>query len=150
MNTKNFNIRVYAIIYNDDETAILVADEYQKNMWMTKFPGGGLHYGEGTIECLQRETDEELNGRLTNIVHLYTTDFFQQDVFNRSSQLISIYYKAKLITNKTFPTSSTPLIPETKISNGFITFRWVLIAELNKKMFTFPIDQHVCDLIGMK
>jgi 8-oxo-dGTP pyrophosphatase MutT (NUDIX family) len=148
-NTRNFNIRVYAIIFNDDNSSVLVADEFQKNMFMTKFPGGGLHYGEGTLECLQREIEEELNGRLTDITHFYTTDFFQQDAFHRHLQLISIYYKAHLISDKQFPTSLTPVGSEEnqKLSNGYIAFRWVPLNAINKKMFTFPIDQYVCDLL---
>ncbi len=149
MITKNFNIRVYAIILNDKENAVLVADEYQKNMFMTKFPGGGLHFGEGTIECLRREIEEEIEGNLTHITHFYTTDFFQQDFFNPNRQLISIYYKAKLITNKTFPTSALPLISayDDNIHNGYIAFRWHPLSELNKKFFTFPIDQYVCEML---
>lgn len=149
MNTKSFNIRVYAIIFNDKEDAILVADEYQKNMFMTKFPGGGLHFGEGTIECLRREIEEEIEGKISQIIHFYTTDFFQQDFFNPHRQLISIYYKAKLSTNKTFPVSAVSLISphDEKIQNGHIIFRWHPIRELHKKIFTFPIDQYVCELL---
>lgn len=147
MNNKSFNIRVYAVILNDDHTTVLVADEFQKNMFMTKFPGGGLHYGEGTIECIQREIEEELNGRLTDIEHFYTTDFFQQDVFHKNMQLISIYYRAQLISDRQFPLSSTPIPHDEKMANGYINFRWVPLKQLNKKMFTFPIDQYVCDLL---
>ncbi|MGC8802314.1 MAG: NUDIX domain-containing protein [Bacteroidales bacterium] len=151
MNSKNFNIRVYAIIFNDDNTSVLVADEFQKNMFMTKFPGGGLHYGEGTLECLQREIEEELNGRLIDIVHFYTTDFFQQDVFHQNLQLISIYYRAHLISDKQYPTSAAPLYRATdKLTDGYIAFRWVPLNELHKKMFTFPIDQYVCELLIKK
>ena len=72
----NFIIRVYGIVLSKKEE-VLVTDEFQVGMKMTKFPGGGLHFGEGTIECLQREFIEECNGQeIENIRHFYTTDFY--------------------------------------------------------------------------
>ena len=55
----NFNIRVYGILINDKKQ-ILVADEYIRGGLYTKFPGGGLEFGEGTRDCLKRELKEEL------------------------------------------------------------------------------------------
>lgn len=41
-----------------------------------KFPGGGLEYGEGVLECLHREFDEELNVKIDVIEHfLYPGKF---------------------------------------------------------------------------
>ena len=56
-----FVIRVYGIIINN-RNEILVSDEFQFNIKMTKFPGGGLHFGEGPEDCLRREFKEECNG----------------------------------------------------------------------------------------
>ncbi len=50
-----FTIRVYGLFTND-QNEILITDEFQLNTQMTKFPGGGLHFGEGTMDCLKRET----------------------------------------------------------------------------------------------
>jgi len=55
-----FTIRVYGILL-DEAKGILVADEFQNGKRFTKFPGGGLEFGEGTRECLVREWKEELN-----------------------------------------------------------------------------------------
>ena len=57
--TKRFNIRVYGIVVND-RNELLVSDELVKGMQFTKFPGGGLEWGEGTQDCLVREFREEL------------------------------------------------------------------------------------------
>jgi 8-oxo-dGTP pyrophosphatase MutT (NUDIX family) len=70
-----YNIRVYALILNG-ENEVLLSDEYQMDMKMTKFPGGGMEYGEGTIDCLQREAMEEFGQSLINIRHFYTTDYY--------------------------------------------------------------------------
>ena len=42
-----FNIRVYGILINDAKQ-VLVSDEYIRGTYITKFPGGGLEFGEGT------------------------------------------------------------------------------------------------------
>ena len=91
---KSFNLRVYALII--DEEYILVSRELIMGKYLYKFPGGGLEYGEGLIEGLQRESMEEMNQNLKDIEHFYTTDFYQQSQFDSKDQLIAIYYKAKL------------------------------------------------------
>jgi hypothetical protein len=45
-NSAKFNIRVYGLLINKQQE-VLVTDEYRIGMYMTKFPGGGLEYGEG-------------------------------------------------------------------------------------------------------
>src|SRR5271166_6263377 len=102
MTGKFFVIRVYAIIIND-EREILLSDEFLRNTYMTKFPGGGLEFGEGTLECLRREAIEEFGQPVELISHFYTTDFFQQAFFYEEAQLISIYYKARFTEPIRFP-----------------------------------------------
>ena len=48
----NFNIRVYALIQNGRK--ILLSHELINNKRVQKFPGGGVEYGEGIVEALQR------------------------------------------------------------------------------------------------
>ena len=45
-----FNIRVYGILINADK--ILLVEESIRERRILKFPGGGLEFGEGTIDCL--------------------------------------------------------------------------------------------------
>ena len=54
-----FNIRVYGILINE-QNQVLVSDELIRGNYYTKFPGGGLEFGEGTRDCLVREFKEEL------------------------------------------------------------------------------------------
>ncbi len=80
MAESNFIIRVYGI-YLDHLKGFFVSDEFIKNSNITKFPGGGLEYGEGTIECLKREMLEETGHRFKILSHFYTTDYFVESVF---------------------------------------------------------------------
>lgn len=138
----NFVIRVYGLILND-RMEVLITDEFQFGTKMTKFPGGGLEFGEGTVDCLVREIAEECNGqKLKNIVHFYTTDFFQKALFYENSQLISIYYLAETDGNICFTVSEKPF-GFSNMENGQQSFRWVKISELNDTEFTFPIDKIV-------
>src|SRR3954469_17671920 len=89
-----FNIRVYGILLGDNNE-VLVSDEFIRGNYYTKFPGGGLEYGEGTRECLKREFIEEMNLKVEVLDHIYTTDFFQQSAFNPDHQIISIFYGVK-------------------------------------------------------
>jgi 8-oxo-dGTP diphosphatase len=138
----NFVIRVYGIIINENQE-VLLSDEFQLEMKMTKFPGGGLESGEGTIDGLKRELSEECNGQeIINIKHFYTTDFFQKALFYDNKQLISIYYTAELAKPIRFNISGKPFDFQ-EYKDGNQSFRWVKIKNLNADEITFPIDKFV-------
>jgi 8-oxo-dGTP diphosphatase len=141
-NKGEFTIRVYGLILNERKE-ILLTDEFQLNTKMTKFPGGGLEFGEGTINCLKREFEEECKGqKIINIRHFYTTDFYQKALFYANHQLISIYYLAELKPPITFNISSKPFDFE-KMQNENQSFRWVNLDSFDSASLTFPIDRIV-------
>ena len=138
----NLVIRVYGLIVNENKE-VLISDEFQLDTKMTKFPGGGLEFGEGTIDALKREMREECNGQeIKNIKHFYTTDFFQKALFYENKQLISIYYLANLSNPLKFRISETSFDFE-EYKNGNQSFRWVKIKSINEDDITFPIDKFV-------
>lgn len=138
----NFVIRVYAIFINENDE-VLLSDEFLHGMKMTKFPGGGLEFGEGSIDGLKREIREECNGQeIKNICHFYTTDFFQMALFYDNKQLLSIYYTAEFENTPIFRISNIPFdFEQDKITKQ--SFRWVKIKNLNEDEITFPIDKFV-------
>jgi 8-oxo-dGTP diphosphatase len=141
MEMDRFNIRVYGLLI--DEGHILVTDEFRLGTFMTKFPGGGLKFGEGTIDCLKREFREELSSEIETISHYYTTDFFQPTtLLPTTMQLISIYYHVSLLQPYPFQTTEKRFdFPE--IVDGAQCFRWLKIDELSEEDFTFPIDKKI-------
>jgi len=150
-----FNVRVYGILINE-ENRLLLSDEYIRGKYYTKFPGGGLEFGEGTKDCLKREFKEEMNLPVKVGEHLYTTDFYQQSAFNPNDQIISIYY---------FVTASEPIsFHLTADKNDFTeaqlkvyekeskieTFRFVDINNFSEEDVDLPIDKIVAGMIKMK
>jgi 8-oxo-dGTP diphosphatase len=102
-----FNIRVYGILFNAQKQ-VLLSDELIRGSYITKFPGGGLEFGEGTRDCLQREFIEEMNLRVNVGEHIYTTDFYQRSAFNPEHQIISIYYFANALEEIKAPLRNRP------------------------------------------
>ncbi len=142
-----FNVRVYGILINESGE-LLVSDEYDFSFPHTKFPGGGLEYGEGTRECLAREFMEECNLKVEVLEHFYTTDFFQQSAFN-DTQILSIYYLVKNIEPMKFKVSQKKFdfVDE---SDGQQSLRWIALKDLQMTDLTLPIDQKVAELILQK
>lgn len=144
-NIRHFVVRVYGLIINDKKE-VLLTDEYQLGMKMTKFPGGGLEFGEGPVDCIKREAYEEFGQEVKVIDHFYTTDFFQKALFYKKHQIISIYYLLEFedrirfkISNKSFD------FPELKEGNQ--SFRWKAIKDLIEDDVSFPIDKVVVKLL---
>lgn len=145
MDIKHFVIRVYGIFINNNKE-ILISDEFQLDMKMTKFPGGGMHFGEGTIDCLKREAIEEFGQEIEVMEHFYTTDYFQPAYFYDDYQLISIYYLAKFKEPVRFKIATKPF-DFTELKNGNMSFRWVPLQNISEKVMTFPVDKKVAEML---
>lgn len=139
-----FNVRVYGLLINE-HNQILLADEEVKGYQFTKFPGGGLEFGEGLREALKREFMEECYTEIQVGEHFYTTDFFVKSAFN-DSQIISVYYKVDLVSTLNI-TAKTELFDFTGVTDELLAFRWRDLDDLQPEDVTFPIDQHVVELL---
>jgi ADP-ribose pyrophosphatase YjhB (NUDIX family) len=142
----SFNVRVYGILINENKE-ILISDEYIKGSYITKFPGGGLEYGEGTKDCLKREWMEELSQEIEVKEHIYTTDFFQISAFGDGRQIISIYYYVKQISPFVLQVKTKPFDFD-KLVDQAQALRWMPLKTLSIDKVTLPIDRKVVEMIN--
>jgi 8-oxo-dGTP diphosphatase len=147
-----FSVRVYGILLGENKQ-VLVSDEFIRGGYYTKFPGGGLEFGEGTRDCLKREFKEEMDLEVEVGDHLYTTDFFQMSAFNPEYQIVSIYYWVKALEPIRAPLRQKPfdfderemkIYEERKETE---TFRFIDAGDFSEDSVTLPIDKVVARLI---
>ena len=147
-----FNIRVYGILINEQKQ-VLVSDEFIRGNYYTKFPGGGLEFGEGTRDCLKREFQEEMGLNVEVGDHIYTTDYFQMSAFNPQHQIISIYYHAKPLELINAPLREKPFdFDEEQLkvyeqTSETETFRFINWQDFSPDSVTLPIDKIVAELV---
>lgn len=133
---RKFNVRVYGLLVHDN--SVVITDEVIGGHLMTKFPGGGLEFGESTIDCLKREFIEEMNLEVEVVSHFYTTDFFVPSAFD-DSQIISIYYKVS---------AKPDLLNDVSVfNNSHQSFKWLSLETIDSNDFTFPIDKKVAEML---
>lgn len=139
---KQFNVRVYGLLIND-KNEVLVSDESRFGKHFTKFPGGGVEFGEGLQDALKREFLEEVDIEIQVHDLFYVNDFLQLSAFNPQHQLLSFYYfvSAEIMpTNHANPTTS---------GDGE-TQRWIPLHHLSENDMTFPLDKLVAEKLNKK
>lgn len=132
-----FNIRTYACVIKKDSVLGLF-ERFRGNV-LLKFPGGGLEYGEGLIECLTREFDEELNVKIEVTEHLYTQENLIPSHFRNDEQLLTIYYIANILNEENFKIRDS----------GIEKAEWISINTANNP-FSLPSDQIVFNKLKEK
>lgn len=139
----NFNLRVYGILNSKD--CVLITDEIRGGTKMTKFPGGGLEFGEGLASALVREFKEELDISIKVEGLIYINDFLQTSSFKKNDQLLCVYYHVSQLCDTIIETVNFPF----EVLNGDDQcFRWVKKNELSKDQFTYPIDKVIAEKLG--
>lgn len=103
-----------------------------------KLPGGGVEFGEGLREALQREFVEEAGIAVQVTQHLYTSDIYTQSAFDPEAQVIGVYYlvEAEEAALEQLRENCTQSVPGSEM-------HLVLqpIATLSAEDFTFEIDR---------
>ena len=148
-------LRVYGILINEHRQ-VLVSDEFIRGSYFTKFPGGGLEFGEGTRDCLKREFMEEMKLKVEVGDHIYTTDFYQPSAFREGQQIISIYYFAKALEPIQAPLRDKPFDFDERELKMYAdtgeteTFRFINWEDFSSATVSLPIDKIVADMIKAK
>lgn len=140
---KKLTVRVYGLLISDGR--VLVSDEFIAGQRITKFPGGGLEFGEGPADCVVRELQEELNIHVEVDEHYYTTDFFVRSAFDPAVQVISIYYLVK--KTGTGKISVSGKAHDYMDSEGAQSFRWLEINKMQENDLSLVIDQKVAGML---
>ena len=146
MSIQKFNVRVYGILI-DPDNRVLVTDELIKGHAITKFPGGGLEFGEGLIDGIKREFIEETKNEVEVVEHFYTTDYFQVSAYDPTHQIISIYYIVKPLSTFTINIKQKAYDFDDREGHAQI-FRWMDLKTISENDFTLPIDKIVGKMLG--
>lgn len=136
-----FNVRVYGILINE-RLEVLLSDECRFGFSFTKFPGGGLEWGEGLKDAVKREFQEEFQLEIEVGEQFFVNTFFQQSAFNEEDQIISFYFLVEAKSKIEILEHSLPLNQEGEF------LRWQAISELKQEMLNFPIDKLVAEKIA--
>lgn len=143
--TMAFTIRVYGLLIHKGH--VLVSDEMIKGQRITKFPGGGLEYGEGLKDCLIREIREEIGVEAQDLQHSYTTDFFQQSAFHSTPmQVVSVYYTFRVADPGAIPVVQIPFTGLVGPGDQEV-FRWLRIDTGRPEDLSLPIDRVVWGML---
>ena len=145
-------VRVYGILLGENRK-VLVSDEFIRGNYYTKFPGGGLEFGEGTRDCLKREFKEEMDLEVRVGDHIYTTDFFQMSAWRTDQQILSIYYFAEALEPIRAPLRNTPFDFDEREMKMYQekgeteTFRFIDWDLFSEEIVSLPIDKVVAGML---
>jgi len=133
---KRLVVRVYGLLINTAQQVLTVSETF-RGVALHKFPGGGLEWGEGPLDCVKREFREETGWDIPFEQHFYTTDFFQPSAFGANDQILSLYYFC-------FQPFRDDTLPGAGAEAG-LTFHWTPIEPGLIESLTLPIDQKVAE-----
>lgn len=141
---KKFNLRVYGILKHEGH--VLISHESFRGFDFHKFPGGGVEWGEGLEETLQREFQEELSLSIEVEELLFLNRDFLPSKFFKEDQVVVFYFL--IHTKKPLPKK---YLKDQFIANeDDIKFKWAKLDESLIKWFSLPKDIEVAKLLVSK
>lgn len=131
---------MYGLLIHEGQ--LLLSRENIKGEIHTKFPGGGLEFGEGIIDCLKREFMEEVNIALSHTELFYVTEDYFASAFHKSTQVVSIYYKVNTTESLKIKTGDPKNRSLLQKDDDQVLY-WCPLAQLDKEPIELPIDKMV-------
>lgn len=144
-----FNVRVYFFLVSrrgpggkstpfEGVDCILVSEEHISGRHCTKWPGGGLEFGEGPMECAQREAQEELGQDIALGPLVHATGSFVRSAWRPQEQVLCHYYLARLCGPQEFETTEGAVDWNAGHEQRF---RWSPVQGFNPEQLTFSTDR---------
>lgn len=132
-----FSVRVYGLLLKHNK--LLVTEEKWFGSRMIKFPGGGLEFGESTIEALKREFIEECGIKISISSLFHIPEQATMAVFYKNVQVVPIYYLIDTNDDLLIPIAENWHVEE-EMNDGDVYFHWIAM-DSNAEMFSFPGDR---------
>ncbi len=138
-----FTIRVYGLLIHNNQ--LLLSRENILGEIFTKFPGGGLEFGEGIMDCLHREFREEVDISLSKAEHFYTSENYVKSVFHTPpKQVICVYYLVETEEIDKIKIDN-PDHNETLIRDEDQILYWCPLEKLKEQGIELPLDKLVIE-----
>lgn len=129
-----FNARCYALIRSNQNRVLVMMERWQ-GVDLNKFPGGGLELGEGLLECIYREIDEEFQeSEHLSYRHLFTPTECFASRFKPNEQLLLNYFTSQALAKEEL----WKLIPGDK---NLLGMKWLELKAENAEWFTLESDR---------
>lgn len=142
---ESFTIRVYGLLISQDQ--ILLSRENIYGEIYTKFPGGGLEFGEGVVDCLKREIMEEAGIRIKDWELYHINEDYLASAFHHSKQVLSIYYRIWSDEISQIKTVDPEESAKLKVHSDQVLY-WAPLNSLNDEPIHLPVDQEVVRLLS--
>lgn len=147
-----FNVRAYFFLVRKSPPSgdhpgtweVLLSDELIAGKPCTKWPGGGVEFGEGPMDCVRREAEEELGQSISVGRLIHATGNFIRSAWRPREQVLCHYYLAALDGEARFPISTVPF--------GFLpgeeqSLRWAQLDTLRPGELTFETDRSALEAL---
>ncbi|WP_417602079.1 NUDIX domain-containing protein [Owenweeksia hongkongensis] len=138
-----FTIRIYGLLIHNNQ--LLLSRENILGEIFTKFPGGGLEFGEGIMGCLHREFREEVDISLSKAEHFYTNENYVESAFhNPPKQVICVYYLVETEEIDKIKIGN-PERMETLLKDEDQILYWCPLEKLKEQGIELPLDKLVIE-----